>query len=125
MYHLLFYLFLNLSLIRRVQIANRYTLGELIARQHNNLNTSTPTMNTAKQKRLRDEHRLTKTLVAVVIVFLICNTFTIVSYPGFVRFITRKEISKLYLWWFSYTTINNKYHVIIKLFDKFLFLLCI
>ena len=78
---------LNLSLIRRVQTANRYTLKELTARQHN-INSTTPTINIAKQKRLRDEHRLTKTLVAVVIVFLICNTFTIVSYPDFVQFIT-------------------------------------
>lgn len=82
---------LNLSLIRRVQSSNRYTLAELIARQHIDVNSTTPSLNTAKQKRLRDEHRLTKTLVAVVITFLICNTFTIVSYPGFVRFITGKK----------------------------------
>jgi hypothetical protein len=85
---------LNLTLIRRVQIANRYTLGELVARQENNLTNSTPTINTVKQKRLRDEHRLTKTLVAVVIVFLICNTFTIVSYPGLVRFLTKTKYPK-------------------------------
>jgi hypothetical protein len=79
---------LNLSLIRRVQMSNRFTLGELVARQHNTIgSTGPPTQN----RRLRDEHRLTKTLVAVVIVFLICNTFTIVSYPGFVRFITERR----------------------------------
>jgi hypothetical protein len=77
---------LNLSLIRRVQMSNRFTIGELIARQHNNINSTILT-----QRRLRDEHRLTKTLVAVVIVFLICNTFTIVSYPDLVRFITKKK----------------------------------
>jgi len=78
---------LNLSLIRRVQMSNRFTLGELIARQNPNINSTIP----STQKRLRDEHRLTKTLVAVVIVFLICNTFTIVSYPGLVRFLTKKK----------------------------------
>ncbi|CAF2483011.1 unnamed protein product [Rotaria sp. Silwood2] len=82
---------LNLSLIRRVQAANRFTLAELVARQYNNVRSSAPTVNTKKQKRLRDEQRLTKTLVAVVIVFLICNTFTIVSYPGLVRFITSNK----------------------------------
>jgi hypothetical protein len=82
---------LNLSLIRRVQMSNRFTLKELIARQTVPFGTTTPTMNMAKQKRLRDEHRLTKTLVAVVIVFLVCNTFTIVSYPGLIRFITQKR----------------------------------
>ncbi|CAF2085132.1 unnamed protein product [Rotaria magnacalcarata] len=46
-------------------------------------------MHPIKQKRLRDEHRLTKTLIAVVVVFLVCNTFTIISYPDFVRRITR------------------------------------
>ncbi|CAF5116455.1 unnamed protein product [Rotaria sp. Silwood1] len=81
---------LNLSLIRRVQMSNRYTLAELIARQHTNIGSATP-VNTKKQKRLRDEQRLTKTLVAVVIVFLICNTFTIISYPGLVGFITSKK----------------------------------
>jgi hypothetical protein len=85
---------LNLSLIRRVQMSNRFTLKELIARQHYNLRSTPPMMNSAKQKRLRDEHRLTKTLVAVVIVFLICNTFTIISYPGLVRFITEKKYPK-------------------------------
>ncbi|CAF3378123.1 unnamed protein product [Rotaria socialis] len=84
-------LFLNLSLIKRIQISNRYTLAELTARQHININSAAPTVNTIKQKRLRDEQRLTKTLVAVVITFLICNTFTIVSYPGLVRFITQKK----------------------------------
>ncbi|CAF1240853.1 unnamed protein product [Rotaria sordida] len=82
---------LNLSLIRRVQVSNRYTLAELIARQHTNRNSSTASVNTVKQKRFRDEQRLTKTLVAIVIVFLICNTFTIISYPGLVRFITAKK----------------------------------
>jgi hypothetical protein len=82
---------LNLSLIRRVQMSNRFTLKELIARENINHGSTTPTINTAKQKRLRDEHRLTKTLVAVVIVFLVCNTFTIVSYPGLVRLITQKR----------------------------------
>jgi hypothetical protein len=85
---------LNLSLIRRVQTSNRYTLAELVARQHNNINSAAPNLNTATHKRLRDEHRLTKTLVAVVIVFLICNTFTIISYPGLVRFITKKKYPK-------------------------------
>ena len=82
---------LNLSLIRRVQISNRYTLEELVARQHYSISSTTPTIQTAKQKRLRDEHRLTKTLVAIVIVFLICNTFSIVSYPGLVRRLTEKN----------------------------------
>jgi len=85
-------LFLNLKLIQRVQQSNRYTLSELVARQHNILNkSSTPTMHPIKQKRLRDEHRLTKTLVAVVVIFLICNTFTIVSYPPFIQQITSKR----------------------------------
>ncbi|CAF0815645.1 unnamed protein product [Adineta ricciae] len=82
---------LNLSLIARVQSSNRYTLAELIARQQRNLNSTTAGVSAAAQKRLRDEHRLTKTLVAVVIVFLICNTFTIISYPGLVRFLTKKK----------------------------------
>ncbi|CAF1212274.1 unnamed protein product [Adineta steineri] len=83
-------LFLNLKLIQRVQQSNRYTLNELVARQHNPVISTTPTIHPIKQRRLRDEHRLTKTLVAVVVVFLICNTFTIVSYPNFVRTITEK-----------------------------------
>lgn len=78
---------LNLSLIRRVQTSNRFTIAELIARQNNTIGTTV----SHTQKRLRDEHRLTKTLVAVVIVFLICNTFTIVSYPGLIRFLTKKK----------------------------------
>ncbi|CAF3653722.1 unnamed protein product [Rotaria sp. Silwood1] len=83
-------LFLNLKLIKRVQNSNRYTLDELVARQHIHLTTSSSTyiINPIKQKRLRDEHRLTKTLVAIVVVFLICNTFTIISYPNFIRQIT-------------------------------------
>ena len=84
-------LFLNLSLIRRVQMSNRFTLKELIARHSLPPGVTNPTLTLAKQKRLRDEHRLTKTLVAVVIVFLVCNTFTIVSYPGLVRLITQKR----------------------------------
>jgi hypothetical protein len=84
-------LFLNWSLISRVQTANRYTLAELIARQHQSLNSTGPGMNAAAQKRLREEQRLTKTLVAIVIVFLICNTFTIISYPNLVRFVTEKS----------------------------------
>ena len=84
-------LFLNMSLIRRVQTSNRFTLEELVARQHYSINSPTPIVQTVKQKRLRDEHRLTKTLVSIVIIFLICNTFTIVSYPGFVRFITQSR----------------------------------
>lgn len=84
-------LFLNWSLIRRVQTSNRFTLQELVARQHYSINSPTPIVHTIKQKRLRDEHRLTKTLVSIVIIFLICNTFTIVSYPGFVRFITERR----------------------------------
>jgi hypothetical protein len=84
--------FLNLKLIRRVQNSNRYTLGELVARQHSYLLSSTTSiMHPIKQKRLRDEHRLTKTLVAVVVIFLICNTFTIISYPDFIRSITKKK----------------------------------
>ncbi|CAF0908903.1 unnamed protein product [Adineta steineri] len=89
-------LYLNLRLIRRVQISNRYTLAELIARQHSPMNSSAPTMNSATQKRLREEHRLTKTLVAVVIVFLICNTFTIISYPGLVRLVTKHKYPKYF-----------------------------
>ena len=81
---------LNLSLIRRVQMSNRFTLAELIARQGDPF-TRIPLMNSAKQKRLRDEHRLTKTLVAVVIVFLVCNTFTIISFPALVRLVTEKR----------------------------------
>jgi neurotensin receptor 1 len=84
-------LFLNLKLIQRVQQSNRYTLNELVARQHNHLASSTPIIPPIKQKRLRDEHRLTKTLVAVVVIFLICNTFTIISYPDLVRKITSKK----------------------------------
>jgi hypothetical protein len=85
-------LFLNLKLIRRVQHSNRYTLGELVARQHSHLiSPSTPMMHPIKQKRLRDEHRLTKTLVAIVVVFLVCNTFTIISYPDFIRRLTQKK----------------------------------
>src|SRR5437588_11741397 len=44
-----------------------------------------------KQKRLRDEHRLTKTLVSIIVVFLICNTITIISYTNFIRYITKKK----------------------------------
>ncbi|CAF0889495.1 unnamed protein product [Adineta ricciae] len=87
-------LFLNFKLIQRVQHSNRYTLNELVARQHNSVTSATPTMHPNKQKRLRDEHRLTKTLVAVVVVFLICNTFTIVSYPNLVRAVTEKHYPK-------------------------------
>jgi hypothetical protein len=50
-----------------------------------------PVAHTMKQKRLRDEYRLTKTLVAIVVVFLICNTFTIISYPGLVKKFTEKK----------------------------------
>ncbi|UJR22756.1 hypothetical protein I4U23_025788 [Adineta vaga] len=85
---------LNIKLIQRVQNSNRYTLNELVARQHSLITSSTPSMHPNKQKRLRDEHRLTKTLVAVVVVFLICNTFTIVSYPNFVRALTEKRYPK-------------------------------
>ena len=81
---------LNLSLIRRVQMSNRVTLEQLIARQRDSFGR-TGAMSSAKQKRLRDEHRLTKTLVAVVIVFLVCNTFTIVSFPALVRLVTQKR----------------------------------
>jgi len=81
---------LNLSLIHRVQLSNRFILDDLITRQQHSL-TSTATTPTIKQKRLRDEHRLTKTLVAVVIVFLICNTFTIISYPSLVQFVTKRK----------------------------------
>ncbi|CAF0936338.1 unnamed protein product [Rotaria sordida] len=85
-------LFLNLKLIRRVQNSNRYTLDELVARQHTQMpSSSTLMMHPIKQKRLRDEHRLTKTLVAIVLVFLVCNTFTIVSYPNFIKQITIKK----------------------------------
>lgn len=79
---------LNLSLIRRVQMSNRVTLEQLIARQRDSFGR-TGAMTSAKQKRLRDEHRLTKTLVAVVIVFLVCNTFTIISFPALVRRVTQ------------------------------------
>ncbi|CAF3307995.1 unnamed protein product [Rotaria socialis] len=83
-------LFLNLKLIKRVRHSNRYTIGELVARQYiQKSSTSALPMQPIKQKRLRDEHRLTKTLVAVVVVFLVCNTFTIISYPDFVGRITR------------------------------------
>jgi hypothetical protein len=86
-------LFLNLKLIKRVQHSNRYTLGELIARQHSSItpSLSTPTIHPIKQKRIRDEHRLTKTLVAIVVVFLVCNTFTIISYPDFVQQMTKEK----------------------------------
>jgi len=84
--------FLNLKLILRVQQSNRYTLGELVARQHTHLpTTATPSIHPIKQKRLRDEHRLTKTLVAVVVIFLVCNTFTIISYPDLVKQITKQR----------------------------------
>jgi hypothetical protein len=84
--------FLNFKLIRRVQSSNRYTLGELVARQHNHIPSSaSPMMHPTKQKRLRDEYRLTKTLVAVVVVFLVCNTFTIITYPNLIRRITHKK----------------------------------
>ena len=87
---ILFYL--NLKLIRRVQQSNRYTLAELVARQHEEKRpATTPTFHSTKQKRIRDEHRLTKTLVAIVVVFLICNTFTIVSYPGLMKKLTEKK----------------------------------
>lgn len=85
-------LFLNLKLIRRVQNSNRFTLDELIARQFMYKSTSsTLVIHPIKQKRLRDEHRLTKTLVSIVLVFLVCNTFTIISYPEFVVRVTRKR----------------------------------
>jgi hypothetical protein len=88
---------LNFKLVRRVQNSNRYTLGELVARQHRNLtSSSTPMIHPIKQKRLRDEHRLTKTLVAVIVVFLVCNTFTIVSYPHFVKRLTQKRYPNYY-----------------------------
>jgi hypothetical protein len=83
--------FLNLKLIQRVQHSNRYTLAELVARQHNHLTSSMPIIHPRKQKRLRDEHRLTKTLVAVVLIFLICNTFTIITYPPLVQKLTSKK----------------------------------
>lgn len=85
-------LFLNLILIRRVQHSNRYTLRELVARQHGHIILPfTPTIPPIKQRRLREEHRLTKTLVAVVVVFLVCNTFTIISYPALVQKLTSKR----------------------------------
>lgn len=85
-------LFLNLILIRRVQHSNRYTLRELVARQHGHITLPfTPTIPPIKQRRLREEHRLTKTLVAVVVVFLVCNTFTIISYPTLVQKLTSKR----------------------------------
>ena len=86
---ILFYL--NLKLVHRVQQSNRYTLAELVARQYNSRTSPTSMIHSMKQKRLRDEHRLTKTLVAIVVVFLICNTFTIVSYPGLVKKLTEKK----------------------------------
>ena len=90
-------LLLNWILIQRVQRSNRYTLRELVARQHGHITLPfTPTIPTIKQRRLREEHRLTKTLVAVVVVFLVCNTFTIISYPNFVRKITEKRHPKYY-----------------------------
>jgi hypothetical protein len=89
--------FLNFKLIRRVQHSNRYTLGELVARQHRNLTLpSTPMVHPIKQKRLREEHRLTKTLVAVILVFLVCNTFTIISYPHLVIYLTKKRYPNYY-----------------------------
>ena len=81
---------LNLSLIRRVQTSNRYILEELIICPDTNVSL-TSKINLMKRKRLRDEHRLTKTLVAIVIIFLVCNTFTIISYPGLVRLITEER----------------------------------
>lgn len=87
---------LNLSLIRRVQTANRQTLAKLVARQHSTCYYPSGANHSNKQKRLRDEHRLTKTLVSIVIVFLVCNTFTIVSYPRFVRYITEKRYPSYY-----------------------------
>lgn len=89
---ILFYL--NLKLIRRVQHSNRYTLAELVARENQQARPSsrgTMILPAMRQKRIRDEHRLTKTLVAIVVVFLVCNTFTIVSYPGLVKRLTEKR----------------------------------
>ena len=85
-------LFLNIKLIKRVRQSNRYTINELAARQHNHTTSSSiPMIHSLKKQRLRDEHRLTKTLVAIVLVFLICNTFTIISYPVFIKQITSKR----------------------------------
>ncbi|CAF0828433.1 unnamed protein product [Didymodactylos carnosus] len=84
-------LYLNLKLIQRVQRSNRFTLSELISKQQQNSLSGTPTNHFIQRKRIRDEHRLTKTLVSIVLVFLVCNTFTIISYPNLVTKLTQKK----------------------------------
>ncbi|CAF0816336.1 unnamed protein product [Didymodactylos carnosus] len=84
-------LYLNLKLIQRVQRSNRFTLSELVSNQQQTSLTGTPTNHFIQRKRIRDEQRLTKTLASIVLVFLICNTFTIISYPNLVIKLTEKK----------------------------------
>lgn len=78
-------LYLNFKLINRVQNSNHWTRNESEDQNGAELRRSTH----QQSRRLRDENRLTKTLVSIVLVFLVCNTFTIVSYPGFLEKLRR------------------------------------